>query len=333
MFERNVHVQVRRLLVVLAWLAIALASVVQGQSLNSEDTLSDRRVINRLLREQLLDRGRDHQPVDWANPATGHAGRIVVFPATVRDNLPCRPYEVTWTIGVRSSRIRGMPCRDSAGSWVGWDEIQVESFELPRTTAAASFDCRTAGRVDEQLICSDVRVAAIDAEMGRHYETLRNLTPLQDQAALAGEQAEWRRQRKQRCDIGDRLTVSGRDHWQQLVSCLAMDTTARGHTLNARVVEIENRIRALQRLIARVRQNLRRLAYVDGAESGGLDARLAAAIRDFETDEGLPVTGTPSALVVERSQAVIDRITRSTECAVAKGVVHTQRICGRIAPN
>jgi uncharacterized protein YecT (DUF1311 family)/surface antigen len=325
---------------ILGWIAsIALASPTFGQGPTAEETFSDRQIINRVLQEQ-LEHGRSNEPVEWHNPQTRHGGRIVVFPATPRDNTHCRPYEFTWSLGTRSTRIRGMPCRNNRGIWVGADEIQIESFDLPRTAAVASFECRNATRMDEQLICSDGRVAAIDAEMGRRYSRLRALTPRQEHTSVVEDQVEWIARRNRECGIGDRLALGGRDHWQQLVSCLATQTTARGHALQARVTEIEEKQQASEReqrelreLIVRVQRNLRRLAYIDSAETGMFDSRLRAAIQEFERDDGLPVTGTPSQVVVARSQAVIDRMSPAMTCQLGKETVHTQRICGRVGRN
>lgn len=326
-------------LLMFGWLASATLSIssAYGEEPSRDDTFSDRLIINRTLQEQ-LEHGRSNQHVEWHNPKTGHGGRIVVFPATPRDNTHCRPYEFTWSLGTRSTRIRGMPCRDARGMWVNADEIQIETFDLPRTAGAASFECRNATRMDEQLICSDARVAAVDAEMGRRYNGLRSMSPRQNHTSLADDQIEWIRQRNRQCGIADRLAIGGRDHWQQIMSCLATETTARGHALQARITEIKEEQQTAERelrdLSVRVQRNLRRLAYIDGAETGVLDPRLGAAIQEFERDEGLPVSGMPSPLVVTRSQAVIDRMTRAAAgCSLGKGAAETQRICGRVGRN
>jgi hypothetical protein len=164
------------------------------------------------------------------------------------------------------------------------------------------------------------------------------MSPAEDHTPLKDDQIEWIRQRNRQCGIADRLAFEGRDHWQQIMSCLATETTARGHALQARITEIEEKQQVaeseLRGLMVRVQRNLRRLAYIDSAETGVLDPSLRAAIQEFERDEGLPVTGMPSPLVVTRSQAVIDRMTRTAAgCSLGKGAAETQRICGRVGRN
>lgn len=345
------------LLGALAWIGIT-GAVAPAQTSSSDDTFSDRMIINRMLQEQ-LESATSHQPVEWHNPKTGHRGQIVVFPAVARDNTYCRPYEFTWDIGSRIARYRGIPCRDARGMWRNPNETRLadEKFVIPLPDGAtASFNCRRATRLDEKLVCSDVSTAAVDAEMGRRLDSLGGVTAPADHADLAREQSDWAVQRNRQCGFTETSEIANRAHWQRTVDCLTTEIRHRIIVLRARHVDAQVRLSAVaaearaaaetraaadatraaaerRELITRVQRNLRRLAYFQSAATGELDGRLEAAIQEFERDDGLQVSGKPSPIVAERSQRVIARMTQVAGCSVARESAQTQRICGRVGPN
>jgi surface antigen/uncharacterized protein YecT (DUF1311 family) len=329
----------------LHWLLTAIVMIATAavgghlalaQSPSSEDTFSDRRIINLTLQEQ-LEHGRSHESVAWHNLATGHGGEIVVFPAERRGDTFCRPYEFTWSVNTHRTRYRGVPCRDARGVWTNFNETQVadtKPLEFRWAGVPASFDCARAARIDELLICSDPRAADLDAEMGRRFTSRTALLAPPDRINAVREQVQWAAQRNRRCGISEALVVTARDQWQRLVACLAAETTARSIVLQSSTGDGKDRPEAVDRdVIVQIQRNLLRLAYFEGTESGLVDSRLDTAIREFERDEGLPVTGKPSMLVVERSRRTIEGMKVTTGCPVGREAVYTRRICGRVGQN
>jgi uncharacterized protein len=66
---------------------------------------------------------------------------------------------------------------------------------MPIYSAAQSFNCRTADRPDEVLICQDSRPSALDERMSSLYCNLRNSLRGAERQALETAQASWLRSR------------------------------------------------------------------------------------------------------------------------------------------
>lgn len=70
---------------------------------------------------------------------------------------------------------------------------------LANVRSRPSFDCRKAGTVIEQLICSDVMLGELDAELGQYYRGLHSALDNDDAAILRSYQQEWLRQKRNSC--------------------------------------------------------------------------------------------------------------------------------------
>jgi uncharacterized protein len=66
---------------------------------------------------------------------------------------------------------------------------------VPMTAQAQSFNCRTADRPDEVLICQNPRLSALDERMSSLYFTLRNSLYGRERRALEASQRAWLRSR------------------------------------------------------------------------------------------------------------------------------------------
>jgi uncharacterized protein len=66
---------------------------------------------------------------------------------------------------------------------------------FPRLVLAQSFNCRTADRPDEVLICQDSHLSALDERMSSLYYTLRNSLRGPARRALEAAQSSWLRAR------------------------------------------------------------------------------------------------------------------------------------------
>jgi uncharacterized protein len=66
---------------------------------------------------------------------------------------------------------------------------------LPLAAGAQSFNCRTADRPDEVLICQDTHLSVLDERMSSLYFSLRNSLRGPERRALEAAQASWLRSR------------------------------------------------------------------------------------------------------------------------------------------
>jgi uncharacterized protein len=66
---------------------------------------------------------------------------------------------------------------------------------IPFPGQSQSFNCRTADRPDEVLICQDTRLSALDERMSSLYFTLRNQLFGSERRALEDSQRRWLRAR------------------------------------------------------------------------------------------------------------------------------------------
>ncbi len=357
----------RRAIGVLALLAALPAGLVGAQPASTDDTFSDRLIINHVLRDR-LEAGQSQQPVDWHNPRTGHGGRVTVFPATQKDGLPCRLYEFTWTIGSQTTKYRGNACRDTTGLWRAANEVQIPmALELVWAGTPASFDCQNASRPEEKLICSDAQAAAADAEMGRRFQAVHDSTNADKRGELQREQSEWLSLRRRECRITSTTTVTTRVQAQQLIVCLITQTNARATALQTRIAEAPappdvteapvrpnvteaparpNVTEAPARpnvteipgrpeikdssLAVRIKQNLSRLAYLADGGDGITPEALENAIREFQRDERLTVDGKVSQDILDRSRDTIDRSSRTVAACGVGEDRGQRRVCGRV---
>jgi uncharacterized protein len=62
---------------------------------------------------------------------------------------------------------------------------------MPLAAQAQSFNCRTADRPDEVLICQSSRLSSLDERMSSLYFTLRNRLTGAERRALETAQASW----------------------------------------------------------------------------------------------------------------------------------------------
>ena len=62
---------------------------------------------------------------------------------------------------------------------------------VPLPAQAASFNCNTADRPDEVLICQSRELSALDEQMASLYFTLRNRLAGSERRALEAEQRSW----------------------------------------------------------------------------------------------------------------------------------------------
>jgi uncharacterized protein len=68
-------------------------------------------------------------------------------------------------------------------------------FTMPLTAQAASFNCQTADRPDEVLICQNPQLSALDERMANLYFRLRNDLGGRERRRLVADQVSWLRER------------------------------------------------------------------------------------------------------------------------------------------
>jgi surface antigen len=94
-------------------LAAALLNGAVGQLLDQ----TDRMAINRTT-QTVLESGPTNQPMQWANPDSGHYGTVV--PVRTYQPSPakiCRQFQQTAMITGKSQQAYGTACRQPDGTW------------------------------------------------------------------------------------------------------------------------------------------------------------------------------------------------------------------------
>jgi uncharacterized protein len=89
---------------------------------------------------------------------------------------------------------------DHLASDVSYDEYREERSYSP------SFDCKKATTPDEDLICSDEALSALDVQVAETYKKVLSLT--KDQAALKANHRDWIKNEHQICSSKECLTNS-----------------------------------------------------------------------------------------------------------------------------
>jgi surface antigen len=82
--------------------------------------LSDRDVVlAAALLQEALETAPDGTARAWANPATGHGGRVTPMRSYLSEGgYFCRDYQEELAVGGRTGRFEHAACRDQAGLWI-----------------------------------------------------------------------------------------------------------------------------------------------------------------------------------------------------------------------
>ena len=79
---------------------------------------------DRVFAERAAQRALETEPIgntmSWSNPDTGHSGAVTpTFTYQRDDNMYCRNYKFSFTIGEVTREATGTACRELGGRWKG----------------------------------------------------------------------------------------------------------------------------------------------------------------------------------------------------------------------